>query len=70
MQQTLASALGLDFSVTYKHTSGAVVVATLTDDPSGAGVYLSTVTLTQTGAYSLQVLLRGLEVPTTLTSLI
>jgi len=42
------------------------VSATLVDD-ANAGVYLATVTLTKTGVYTLEILLRGLEVPTQIT---
>ena len=42
-----------------------IVEATLEDDDAaGDGVYIATVALTKAGTYDLQVLLRGLEMPT------
>ena len=60
---TLDEAIESDYKITY--TNGETKVqATLTDDPSGPGVFLATFTLTKTGTYTLEILLRGLEVPT------
>jgi hypothetical protein len=52
MKKDLATALEGDYLVTY--TKGSTqVTATLTDDSSGVGAFLVTVTLTETGFYSL-----------------
>lgn len=65
---TLAEAIESDYKITYTNQDGYTqVLATLEDDPSGPGVFLATFTLTKIGTYTLQILLRGLEVPTLLT---
>jgi hypothetical protein len=64
---TLANAIESDYQITYTNEDGQTkVLATLADDSSGQGVYLATFTLIKTGNYTLEILLRGLDVPTML----
>ena len=66
MQLTLAEAVSTDYSVFYSN-SEQEVAAVITDD-SDLGVFKVTTTLTIAGEYDLQILLRGLEVPHSLSN--
>ena len=72
-----ADAFGTDFVVQYslreKETDvefePVIVLADLQDDASGDGVYLATMTVDRAGEYDLVVFLRGLEMPTEVTTI-
>ena len=65
MELNLANSLGSDYKITYQ--SGDNIVQAALSDDSQLGVFKVTVTITKTGLYSLRILFKELEVPTSLT---
>lgn len=64
---TLEQAISSDYLITYTNEDGQTKVQALLEDHTSDGVFIASFTLTKTGHYTLQILLRGLEVPTYLT---
>jgi hypothetical protein len=64
MNLLLVDVVDTDYMITYTNEDGVTqVIAVIEDEPGINGVFLVTVTLTKTGVYNLQILLRGLQVP-------